>query len=175
MIRPKRSILTSRSEAQITRKFRFRHAAAGWTGLPLIASNMDTIGTFQMAASLSQFQALVALHKYYSASDLIEFFGSEASRYAFFTIGTSSDDWQKLMKVQRQVAVPMINIDVANGYRNRHEHHTARGLRTALFDEMLSAACRGAAKVDQIGRGTINNQTRCRHPLRERASGRRRL
>lgn len=116
LIRPKRSVLTSRSEAQITRTFRFRHAASSWTGLPLVASNMDTIGTFKMAASLARFQALVALHKYYSVPDLIRFFRSEDSRYTFFTIGTSLDDWEKLEEVKRQVAIPMINIDVANGY-----------------------------------------------------------
>jgi GMP reductase len=164
LIRPKRSILTSRSEAQITRKFRFRHAAAGWTGLPLIASNMDTIGTFQMAASLSQFQALVALHKYYSASDLIEFFGSEASRYAFFTIGTFSDDWQKLTKVKRQVAVPMINIDVANGYTQQFLDAVAK-LRdenpqaiimagTVVTAEMTEALIIAGADIIRVGIGS---------------------
>ncbi|NOJ48099.1 GMP reductase [Bradyrhizobium archetypum] len=116
LIRPKRSTLTSRSEANITRTFRFRHSEIGWTGFPLIASNMDTIGTIEMARALSKFDALVALHKYYSVEELINFFSTDASHNAFFTVGTSSEDWEKLAKVKAKVPVPMISIDVANGY-----------------------------------------------------------
>src|SRR6266404_6883687 len=116
LIRPKRSTLISRSEANITRTFRFRHSEIGWTGFPLIASNMDTIGTIKMAKALSKFDALVALHKYYPVEELINFFSTDASRNSFFTIGTSAEDWEKLAKVKAKVPIPMISIDVANGY-----------------------------------------------------------
>ena len=115
LIRPKRSVLTSRSDVDITRTFHFRHSHAEWSGFPLIASNMDTVGTFEMAKGFESFKALVALHKYYSVEELIGFFRGEISRQAFFTIGTSLDDWDKLTKVKQQAPIAMINIDVANG------------------------------------------------------------
>ena len=48
LIRPKRSTLTSRSDVDISRQFTFRHAAVPYDGIPIIASNMDTTGTFKM-------------------------------------------------------------------------------------------------------------------------------
>jgi GMP reductase len=116
LIRPKRSVLSSRSEAKITRKFHFRNSNTEWIGFPLVASNMDTIGTFEMARALGEFEALAAIHKYYSVDQLIAFFRSSDSRNALLSIGTSPDDWDKLAKVKSQVPIPMINIDVANGY-----------------------------------------------------------
>src|SRR5437879_1446280 len=102
LIRPKRSVLSSRSEAKITRKFHFRNSNTEWTGFPLVASNMDTIGTFKMAQALGHFEALVALHKYHSIDELIAFFRTSESSNALFTIGTSPDDWDKLAKVKSQ-------------------------------------------------------------------------
>jgi GMP reductase len=164
LIRPKRSVLTSRSEANITRTFRFRHSSAEWTGFPLIASNMDTIGTFQMARALGKFQALVALHKYYTADQLIEFFGSKDSGNALFSVGTSADDWDKLSTVKAQVSVPMINIDVANGYTQQFLDAVVK-LRLANPDavimagtvvtaEMTEALILAGADVIRIGIGS---------------------
>jgi GMP reductase len=49
MIRPKRSTLKSRSQVDLQRTFRFRNAQRDWTGIPVMAANMDTVGTFEMA------------------------------------------------------------------------------------------------------------------------------
>lgn len=164
LIRPKRSVLTSRSEANILRLFRFRHSSFAWEGFPLIASNMDTIGTFEMAQALGEFKALVALHKYYRPEELIKFFGADASRNAFFTLGTSVDDWDKLAKVKQQVVVPMINIDVANGYtqqfldavvRLRSENPTAVIMAgTVVTAEMTEALILAGADIIRIGIGS---------------------
>ncbi len=62
LIRPKRSTLTSRSDVDIGRQFTFRHAAVPYEGIPIIASNMDTTGTFEMARALDRFRLSTALH-----------------------------------------------------------------------------------------------------------------
>src|ERR1700752_1694674 len=80
LIRPKRSTLNSRADVDITRTFQFVHAAQGWTGFPIIASNMDTIGTFNIACAFEPFQSLVALHKHYPTERLIETFLEAVSR-----------------------------------------------------------------------------------------------
>lgn len=164
LIRPKRSVLTSRSDADVNRTFRFLHSKIEWTGLPLIASNMDTIGTFSMAKALGEFKALVALHKYYGDQQLVEFFQSEFSRSAFFTIGTSAADWEKLAKVKKQVAVRMISIDVANGYTQqfldavaklRSENPSAVIMAgTVVTAEMTEALILAGADIIRIGIGS---------------------
>lgn len=77
LIRPKRSVLSSRFEANIKRSLRFRHSSRAWTGFPLIASNMDTIGTLEMAKAFKPFGALVALHKFHHPDRLAEYLAGD--------------------------------------------------------------------------------------------------
>ena len=71
LIRPKRSALPSRAEVDITRKFSFKHSASSYSGVPVIAANMDTVGTFEMARAFAPFGLSVALHKHYSIDDAV--------------------------------------------------------------------------------------------------------
>ena len=48
LIRPKRSTLESRSQVNLEREFKFPHSTQIWKGIPIIASNMDTVGTIPM-------------------------------------------------------------------------------------------------------------------------------
>lgn len=52
LLRPKRSTLKSRSEVDLTRSFSFRNSKQMYSGIPIIAANMDTVGTFEMAKVL---------------------------------------------------------------------------------------------------------------------------
>jgi len=54
LIRPKRSTLRSRSDVDLNRTFHFRHTGKTWTGIPIMAANMDTSGTFEAAAVLAR-------------------------------------------------------------------------------------------------------------------------
>ena len=45
LIRPKRSTLESRKDIILERDFKFPHSKQTWKGVPIIASNMDTVGT----------------------------------------------------------------------------------------------------------------------------------
>jgi GMP reductase len=116
LIRPKRSTLASRSNVTIERQVPFRHAKRSWSGFPLIAANMDVTGTIPMAKALKKHGAMVALHKHYGADVLVDFFRSEESANTFYTIGTNDADHDKFRSVKKQVAIPMICMDVANGY-----------------------------------------------------------
>ena len=64
MFRPKRSTLKSRSEVTIEREFTFLHTQKKWSGVPLIAANMDTVGTFEMAEALYTDKIITAIHKH---------------------------------------------------------------------------------------------------------------
>ncbi len=47
LIRPKRSTLKSRSDVELERQFTFKHSGQTWSGVPIIAANMDTVGTLR--------------------------------------------------------------------------------------------------------------------------------
>src|SRR5437764_13291277 len=91
LIRPKRSTLGSRADVDVQRSFVFLHTGVGWEGFPLIAANMDTVGTVKMAQALKGFGAMVALHKYYPAALLADFFRTEAAGNTFYTLGTTDE------------------------------------------------------------------------------------
>src|SRR5919199_5499705 len=73
MIRPKRSTLSSRSEVSLVRRFKFMHGGKDWEGIPVIAANMDTVGTFGMAAALAEHNLFTAIHKHYNIEQWQEF------------------------------------------------------------------------------------------------------
>lgn len=119
LIRPKRSTLTSRSEVDITREFKFLHSPIRYNGIPIIAANMDTTGTFEMARALAAHNLSTALHKHYSVEAYVDFFSTlEAKHTAFYSMGIGCTDWQKFQETMRRSnnAVQYVCIDVANGY-----------------------------------------------------------
>ncbi len=119
LIRPKRSTLNSRNEVDINRSFRFYHTASEWKGFPLIAANMDVTGTMAMARALGRVGALTALHKHYPESQLVEFFAGDDGAHAFYSLGTTNSDLEKLASVAKRAPLRMLCIDVANGYSER--------------------------------------------------------
>ncbi len=119
LIRPKRSTLSSRSDVDVNRTFRFPHTGREWTGFPLIAANMDVVGSIDMAKALSRFGALVALHKHYPLETLVAFFGGDEPHNAFYSLGTADSDWEKFNAVKAQAPIGMICLDVANGYTEK--------------------------------------------------------
>ena len=72
LLRPKRSELTSRKEVDLMREFTFKNAGGegadpkgyGWRGVPIVASNMDTVGTFETAKTLAQHHMLTCISKH---------------------------------------------------------------------------------------------------------------
>ncbi len=119
LIRPKRSALPSRAEVDIHREFAFKHSQRRYRGIPIIAANMDTVGTFEMALALAPFDLSVALHKHYGVDELVRFFGALKSKSsAFYSMGITKGDREKFERVVQRAgkAVEYVCIDVANGY-----------------------------------------------------------
>ena len=74
LIRPKRSTLKSRSQVSLDRTYSFRNSKQTWTGVPVISANMDTTGTFEIAAAMAAQKCFTCLHKHYSPEEIIDFF-----------------------------------------------------------------------------------------------------
>ena len=120
MIRPKRSTLVSRSEVTLLRKFTFIHTGQQWEGIPVMAANMDTVGTFQMALALAKVKLFTAIHKHYSIQEWKGFMQiadeNIIDRIAVST-GSGQADAKKLnLIMQLFPQLRFICIDVANGY-----------------------------------------------------------
>ena len=112
MIKPKRSTLKSRNDVSLSRKFKFRHSRFNWEGVPIIAANMDTVGTLEMANKLSEHKMLTALHKFYTPKDLANI----NLDYTILTIGEGKiPDF--LSDKQFYDKYNFLLVDVANGYR----------------------------------------------------------
>ena len=114
LISPKRSQLTSRKDADLTRQFTFKHSNHQWRGVPIIASNMDHTGTLKMHGVLSQYDMLTALCKFENWFDAWIPSQSEPDSNLIQTIGLDRNldelDYDDSM---------WICLDVANGYTER--------------------------------------------------------
>ena len=141
LIRPKRSTLTSRSEVDISRQFSFRHATTPYNGIPIIAANMDTVGTFEMARALNKHQLSTALHKHYPEAELVSFFANlPADATIFYSMGITAADYEKFRRVKEQggETIRFICVDVANGYTTAFIDFLHK-LRVAYPDIVLMA------------------------------------
>jgi len=119
LLRPKRSKIRSRADVDLVREFKFHNSKQVHHGIPIIASNMDTVGTFEMAKALGQHKCYTCIHKYYSIDDWREFAASnkEVMPYVAASSGTAEGDFERLCDILENVPdVKFICLDVANGY-----------------------------------------------------------
>ena len=144
LIRPKRSTLGSRKEVDLTRGYTFRNFKpqqvdtgnlpygypAGpyierhWRGIPIMASNMDGVGTFEIADVLGEMGLFTCLVKTYDVNALVNFFDTPAfedrKNYTAYSMGITEKDHDKFRLVYEQAPnIKFVCIDVANGYSNR--------------------------------------------------------
>lgn len=120
MIRPKRSTLKSRKEVSLERTFKFLHSPLTWSGIPIIAANMDTVGTFDMARALSKEKLFTTVHKHYSTKAWADFLTNAPSNienYIAISTGIGEQDAVRLSNhITSNPQLQYICIDVANGY-----------------------------------------------------------
>jgi GMP reductase len=165
LIRPKRSGLKSRSEVELRRSFKTPHAKIDISGVPVIAANMDRVGTLKMAAALAGHGMFTALHKHYSIQELKQ--AKISGDFSFITFGI--EDINKIDAVMDELKDREANkicLDVANGYtetfvdfiREVRKHHPqkiimAGNVATADMTEALILAGADIVKVG-IGPGS---------------------
>ena len=140
LVRPKRSTLSSRKQVQLERRFTFRNFVPDfpdniedyhYRGIPIMAANMDGVGTFAMADKLAEGEIFTCLVKTYSVEQLVEYFNSnmpERTNNVAMSIGTSDEDFHKLVDVQAEVCdqLKYVCMDIANGYSNHFAQHVRK-------------------------------------------------
>ena len=117
LIRPKRSTLESRNDINLEREFKFPHSNQIWKGIPIIASNMDTVGTLDMYHSLRKYNMLTCFHKFLNINDYPD---NDDNNY-IVSIGIRDEDIGKLCNLYQKFPKKcnIICIDIANGYIQR--------------------------------------------------------
>ncbi len=159
LIRPKRSTLKSRSELE--RSFTFKHSGLNWNGVPVIAANMDTVGTFSMAEALASFDILTAVHKHYSVEEWRAFIQRSlvaVLNHIMVSTGTSDADLQKLTAILALSAdLKFICIDVANGYCEHFVNFLQRAREQfpdrTICAEMVEELILSGADIVKVGIG----------------------
>ena len=166
LIRPKRSTLGSRKDVDLERGFTFRNYKPyvstdvlpdgypvvqkyerHYRGIPIMASNMDGVGTFEMADTLATGGIFTCLVKTYSIKELVDYFDQDdrshdpaRTEYVAMSIGITDDDHKKFRMVYEQVndRLKYVCIDVANGYSSRFRDVVAE-FRTQYPDIVIIA------------------------------------
>jgi GMP reductase len=153
LIRPKRSTLGSRKEVDLFRKYKFRNYSPAfehenwedhhYDGIPIMAANMDGVGTFAMADVLAQQGLFTCLVKTYSEQELIEFFNEgkiDRTNFVAYSMGITDDDFTKfsIVYAETKTNIKYVCIDVANGYSERFAHYI-RNMRV-IFPEVVIIA-----------------------------------
>ena len=119
LLRPKRSTLNSRSEVNLEREITFVNSGATWKGVPIMSTNMDTIGNFDMYRSLSKYKMLTCFHKY--VPNIPHEFDPN---YYIISTGITDRDLERLSDQIEHlrsggVEPKFICVDVANGYMTK--------------------------------------------------------
>ncbi len=117
LIRPKRSKLASRRDVSLERTFKFKHSQYTWTGVPIMAANMDGVGTIEMAKSLAKHKMFTCLVKSYDQVSYLDAVEQIDRNFFAVSTGTNQNDWDKLVRALNVYPeIQFVCIDVANGY-----------------------------------------------------------
>ena len=123
LIVPKHSTVTSRNNVNLETTMHFKRCHIQWTGKPIIASNMDTVGTISMLKACAETKMLTCLHKYFNVKDLVKagLENKQIMEYTVITTGIGEKDWSSLnltfdVLAKNDLFPKFICVDVANGY-----------------------------------------------------------
>ena len=129
LIRPKRSTLGSRKDVDLFRRYSFRNYESPlsdhhYHGIPIMASNMDGVGTFEMADTLAALGLFTSLVKNYSVPELVDFFSQNnpaRRENVAYSTGITTQDFEKFASVYQSAksGIKYVCVDVANGYSER--------------------------------------------------------
>ncbi len=130
LIRPKRSTLKSRKEVDLDRTYKFRNSDREWTGVPIMAANMDGVGTFAMARALSDHSMFTCITKQHNKEDWDKNIEGIPHDHIAISIGTSPTQWKEAYNSIMKHNLSWVCIDIANGY----SEHFADFVKTVRKD-----------------------------------------
>ena len=144
LFKPKRSKLESRRDVDLTRTFKF-HYGNEWTGVPIMSSNMDGVGTFAMAKVSQDHKMITVMRKHYSVDDWTKNAKGVKMKYLSVCTGTGviwdpdAPDYATMKAVLAMYPdIKFITVDVANAYHENYADFISR-VRDAYPDKTIIA------------------------------------
>ena len=121
LFRPKRSTLSSRKEVNLHRTYKFKYSKNEWTGIPIMAANMDGVGELGVAENLSEFNMITSLTKQHDVKKLKQYKNLKSIyKNIALSTGIKKEDFEQLGQVLKEFSfIGFICVDVANGYSER--------------------------------------------------------
>ena len=121
LFRPKRSTLSSRKEVDLHRTYKFKYSKNEWTGIPIMAANMDGVGELGVAENLSEFNMITSLTKQHDVKKLKQYKNLKSIyKNIALSTGIKKEDFEQLGQVLKEFSfIGFICVDVANGYSER--------------------------------------------------------
>jgi GMP reductase len=148
LIIPRLGDVSSRSEVNLEVEIN------NWKGIPIIAANMDNIGTFNVSRVLSEYKMLTAIVKRYTLEDYKK--ESYNPEYVCVSAGISKEDFQNVKSIlEYNPEIRWICLDVANGYMESF-HNVITEYRKAFPNKHIIAGNvvdgKGSEQIIQAGR-----------------------
>jgi len=121
LFRPKRSTLSSRKDVNLKRTYKFKYSNSEWSGIPIMAANMDGVGELGVAEEMSEFDMVTCLTKQHDIKKLNQYKKIKSIyKNIALSIGIKKEDFNRLDKLLKEFNfIKFICIDVANGYSER--------------------------------------------------------
>ena len=124
LIRPKRSTLTSRFDVEMEREYTFCHSKKQWKGVPIIASNMDTTGTFKMHEALRKHSMITCIARHHNKDidtwlaydNWNKYKMKQDYLHSCVMSGISEKEIDEIVNISEKIPVQFVGLDVANGY-----------------------------------------------------------
>ena len=121
LFRPKRSTLSSRKDVNLKRTYKFKYSNNEWSGIPIMAANMDGVGELGVAEKMSEFDMITCLTKQHDVKKLKQYKKIKTIyKNIALSIGIKKEDFTRLDELLKEFNfIKFICIDVANGYSER--------------------------------------------------------
>jgi GMP reductase len=168
LMRPKRSTVPSRNNVELERKYTFKHSGKVYHGIPIMAANMDGVGTLRVAEEISRSKLFTCLVKSYTAEEIGKSIYNIGTDYFAVSTGIGDKDWDRLQQILNVYPeIQYICIDVANGYiesfgdfiskvRDKYSKHTIIAGNVVTADMTQELILRGADIIKVgIGPGSV--------------------
>jgi GMP reductase len=153
LILPNKTYTTVNSRSDVNLEVRYSNGNLVWSGIPICASNMDVIGTFEVERVLSKFKMLTILHKFYTVEDFKKH--EYNSEYIGISSGISEKELQNISEIlEYDPKIKFICLDVANGYTKTF-HECVSKFRMRFSDKFIMAGNvvtnRGCLSLGSVG------------------------
>lgn len=111
-----KSDVLSRKDVNLNRVYTFKWCPRKISGVGVIAANMGTTGTFEMARTLQEHNMFTALHKHYYLDELRTFLSmNQDNDHIFISTGVRDGDYNKIRHILDEGLCKNVCVDIAHG------------------------------------------------------------